>query len=273
LKRGWLYQGQFNPRQGKPRGSPAADLAPRQFVNYLQNHDQVANSLRGPRLHQETDPATFRALTAVLLLAPGTPMLFQGQEFSASAPFLYFGDLKPDLAEKMHRGRRKQLRQFESLALPGSRGLIPRPSEPGVFESCKIDPSERQAHAEAYALHRDLLRLRRDDPVIRAQGTAGLDGAVLGPRSFVVRWADPEGRHLDRLLAVNLGDELVHSPVTEPLLAPPEGRAWDLLWSSEAVRYGGRGTPPPVRPGTWRLPARSALVLKPGADSEGRDAN
>jgi maltooligosyltrehalose trehalohydrolase len=263
LKRGWLYQGQFNARQGKPRGSPAAGLTPPQFINFLQNHDQVANSLRGRRLHQEADPGTTRALTAVLLLAPGTPMLFQGQEYAAHAPFVYFGDLAGELAETMHQGRREQLKEFESLGLPGTRGLVPHPSEPGVFERCRLDPGERDRNAEAYALHKDLLALRRDDPVFRAQGAGGLDGAVLGPRAFVARWGDPEGLGRDRLLAVNLGDEMVYAPVAEPLLAPSEGRAWRVAWSSEDVRYGGRGTPPPVRPEGWRLPARAAIALAP----------
>ncbi len=140
FRRGWLYQGQRNLRQGKPRGTPAFDLDPPQFINFLQNHDQIANSLRGTRLHQQTDPATFRALTAVLLLAPGTPMLFQGQEFAASSPFEYFGDLSPELSETMHRGRRDFLAQFPSVATPEARPLIPHPADPTVFERLQTRP-------------------------------------------------------------------------------------------------------------------------------------
>src|ERR1051326_7742601 len=89
---GYLYQGQWYDWQQKPRGTPALDLLPEQFVAYLENHDQVANSAFGRRLHQIGSPGCHRALTAWLLLGPPTPLLFQGQEFGSSKPFLYFAD-------------------------------------------------------------------------------------------------------------------------------------------------------------------------------------
>src|SRR5206468_2776701 len=106
-KYGYLYQGQWYAWQKKTRGKPALDLKRCQFVNFLQNHDQVANSLRGFRVHQIAHPGDFKALTALLLLSPGTPMLFQGQEFAASTPFLYFADHNPDLARLVAQGRRE----------------------------------------------------------------------------------------------------------------------------------------------------------------------
>src|SRR5262249_12726579 len=137
LKRGYLYQGQRNIRQQKPRGTPTFGLAPERFVFYLQSHDQVANSLRGERLHDLGSPAMCRAMTALLLLGPGTPMLFQGQEFAASSPFLYFGDHEPELARAMAEGRRKFLSQFGSLATPEAAALLPQPSDPATFERSK----------------------------------------------------------------------------------------------------------------------------------------
>jgi maltooligosyltrehalose trehalohydrolase len=99
LKRGWLYQGQWDVRQGKRRGTPALDIPPTAFISYLQNHDQVANSARGERLHELTTLGRLRAVTALQLLGPATPMLFQGQEFAASSPFLYFNDQDPATAD------------------------------------------------------------------------------------------------------------------------------------------------------------------------------
>ena len=90
IKHGYLYQGQRYKWQRQRRGTPALDLEPEQFITFIQNHDQVANTARGERCHQLTSPGRYRAMTALMLLAPGTPMLFQGQEFAASAPFLYF---------------------------------------------------------------------------------------------------------------------------------------------------------------------------------------
>jgi maltooligosyltrehalose trehalohydrolase len=100
LKYGYLYQGQWYDWQHKPRGTPAFGAPPAAFVTFTQNHDQVANSGAGLRAHAQTSPGRLRALTALLLLGPGTPMLFQGQEFASSSPFLYFADHKPDLAAK-----------------------------------------------------------------------------------------------------------------------------------------------------------------------------
>src|SRR5262249_20240422 len=92
VKWGYLYQGQRYQLHQQRSGTWALDRAPAQFVTFSENHDQVANSGRGQRCHQLTSPGRFRAMTALFLLAPGTPMLFQGQEFAASSPFLYFAD-------------------------------------------------------------------------------------------------------------------------------------------------------------------------------------
>ena len=117
-KYGYLYQGQRYEWQKKRRGTPRLDLSPASSINFIQNHDQIANSARGLRCHALTDPGRLRATTALLLLMPGTPMLFQGQEFGASAPFLYFADHQQELAGQVHAGRIEFLSQFRSMASP-----------------------------------------------------------------------------------------------------------------------------------------------------------
>ena len=107
----------------------------------------------------------------------------------------------------------------------------------------------------------DLLKLRRADPAFRAQRPRGVDGAVLGPGAFVLRYFGDGGD--DRLLVVNVGRDLHLDPAPEPLLAPPEGKAWAVLWSSEDPRYGGCGTAPPDTEEGWRIPGEAALVLAP----------
>ncbi len=104
-KYGYLYQGQWYAWQKKARGTPTFDLPPRAFVSYIENHDQVANSAFGRRLHQLSSPGRYRAMTALTLLGPATPLLFQGQEFAASAPFLYFADHREELGEAIRSGR------------------------------------------------------------------------------------------------------------------------------------------------------------------------
>jgi maltooligosyltrehalose trehalohydrolase len=262
MKWGYLYQGQRCARTKKRRGTPSRGrVPPAAFVTFLQNHDQISNSGRGLRIHQLTSPSRYRALTALMLLGPGTPLLFQGQEFAASSPFLFFADHTPALARLVRKGRAEFLSQFPSVALPEVRASLADPADPATFAHCKLDVSERKKHAEEYALHRDLLQLRRDDPVFRAQRPGGVDGAVLGARAFVLRFF---GEGDDRLLLVNLGRDLHLPAAPEPLLAPIEGKEWAILWSSESPRYGASGGTPAVeREDGWHLPGEAAVVLRP----------
>jgi maltooligosyltrehalose trehalohydrolase len=265
-KYGYLFQGQRYRWQKKRRGTPAWGLRPAQLVNYTQNHDQVANSSRGTRGHLLTSPGRWRAMTALLLLAPGTPMLFQGQEFAASSPFLYFADHHARLADKVRNGRAEFLAQFPSMGTPEMQARLHDPADPFEFERCKLDLAERERHAEWYRLHQDLIRLRRDDAVFRAQRPGGVDGAVLAAEAFLLRYFGAGGN--DRLLLVNLGRDLRLEIAPEPLLAPPDGAIWRLLWSSEDPRYGGCGTPHPETEEYWRIPGHAALVLAPQPASE-----
>jgi maltooligosyltrehalose trehalohydrolase len=257
-KHGFLFQGQRYSWQKKRRGTPSLDIPAEKLVCYIQDHDQVANSATGERVHQLTSPGRFRALTALLLLGPNTPMLFQGQEFGSSAPFLYFADHKPELAQAVAKGRRDFLSQFPSIAAIQDR-LAP-PHDPQTFERCKLDHSERDKQAAIVALHGDLLRLRRNDPSF---STKQLDGAVLGEEAFLLRFMPPDGE--DRLLIVNFGADLLLNEVPEPLLAPPAECRWQLLWSSEWPQYGGSGTVAvevDADP-SWHIPAQAAVLLRP----------
>src|SRR5579871_943798 len=268
VKYGYLYQGQRYSWQNKRRGAPSWGLHPAQFVAYIQNHDQVANSGRGERVHHMTSPGRFRAMTALLLLAPSTPLLFQGQEFAASSPFFFFADHEPDARPLVSEGRIQSLSEFPNLAQAEMRPHHPDPGEVGTFERSRIDLSERQAHAGIYQLHKDLLRLRREDPLFHAQKSGVVDGAVLGEEVFVLRYFGGSiGRPGDdRLLIVNMGRDLTLESAPEPLLAPVEGHLWDLIWSSEAPCYGGSGTAPVERGLGWRIPGHAAVVLRPCAD-------
>lgn len=263
-KYGYLFQGQRNSWQDQRRGTPAFDLAPWRFVNFMQNHDQVANSGRGIRCRDLTSPGRSRALTAVLLLFPGTPMLFQGQEFAASTPFHYFADHEPELAALVRAGRAEFMTQFRSLDRPDLAAWLPDPGDPDTVLRCTLDFGERDTHANEYRLHRDLLKLRRDDPAFRPRDARSVDGAVLGPQAFAIRYFEgtPDGTK-DRLLLVNFGCDLYRDRLPEPLLGAPEGHGWSVLWSSESLEYGGSGTPPPEAADGWRLLGEAAVVLTP----------
>jgi maltooligosyltrehalose trehalohydrolase len=264
FKYGFLFQGQWYPWQKKRRGTSTLDVNPAALVSFIQNHDQVANSARGQRIHELTTFGRFKAITAVCLLAPSTPMLFQGQEFAASAPFLYFADHEPKQAELVRKGRIEFLMQWRNLATkeinfddPGSRR---------TFEKCKLDLSECEKHAQVLALHRDLIALRSGDPLFSRQ-TRQLDGAVLSLESFIVRLFSDDFQQ-DRLLVINLGAQLYLNPPSEPLLGPPHNSQWDILWSTEDPKYGGSGTPALDSEQSWIIPSHAAVVLVPGKKKE-----
>jgi maltooligosyltrehalose trehalohydrolase len=263
LKRGFLYQGQWYSWQNQTRGTLALDMLPAKHVNFIQNHDQLANSGSGKRIHLLTSPNRYRAVTALFLLAPQTPMLFQGQEFAATSPFFYFADHNEEIAYLVARGRSDFLAQFRTLATPEMQARLPDPGDPVTFTHSKLNLNDRNVHKEEYALHRDLLNLRRNDPVFQAsQKNCRIDGAVLSPDAFVIRFFG-ENPGDDRLLIVNLSRDIHLVPAPEPLLAPPEDCVWDTVWSSEDPRYGGLGMPPWPTKGNWYIQGESAVVLNP----------
>src|ERR1700722_1753655 len=256
FKYGFLFQGQRYAWQKKSRGTPSLDLDPSVFVVFLQNHDQIANSTRGYRMDHLASPARCRAMTVLLLLAPGTPMLFQGQEFAASTPFNFFSDFDPELAKLVSKGRAEFMSQFRSFGSADVPVTLLNPGDPDTFLCCKLDFSERDRHAEAYALHKDLIRLRRTDPVFR---TMKVDGAVLRDHTLLVRYFARDGR--DRILLLNLDRDLHFNSIPEPLLAPPPGCRWQVLLSSEHPKYGGSGIYPPDGDGDWNIAGECATVL------------
>ncbi|EAU68040.1 malto-oligosyltrehalose trehalohydrolase (MTHase) (4-alpha-D-((1-_4)-alpha-D-glucano)trehalose trehalohydrolase) [Stigmatella aurantiaca DW4/3-1] len=255
-----LYQGQYYRWQKKRRGSPLLRIPPERILFYLQNHDQLANTLRGQRLHMCAGQARARALTTLLLLLPQTPMVFMGQEFFASSPFLYFVDHKPELQKLVHKGRNAFLSQFSSArhAIEEEGHQVPIGEE--AFQASKLNWAERERNREALALHQDLLRLRREDPVLAAQDPSRIAGAVLSPTALVLRYFGT-GQEGDRLLLLNLGTGMDLEPCPEPLLAPMSGKIWRLLLSSEHVRYGGMGAPALPEAGRMHIPGQTALVL------------
>lgn len=263
-KYGFLYQGQWYSWQRKRRGTPTQGIEAWRFVNFLENHDQVANSLRGERMVRVVGERRLRAMTGLLCLLPGIPMLFQGQEFAASTPFRYFADHGPELAKLVEKGRKEFVSQFPSIAsaIPQAEHYPPHAEQ--TFRACRLDYAEHERNAWAVALHRDLLALRRVEGVFGGEGS--VDGAVLGPQAFLLRYFATTGG--DRLLVVNLGSDLDLTVVPEPLLAPPENHGWTIEWSSEAPVYGGGGVAS-VCEQSWVVPGQTTLWLKPVPLAEG----
>ena len=175
------------------------------------------------------------------------------------APFVFFADHTKELNRMVKNGRLEFLSQFHSLANPKMQSRIPDPADEKVFQSCRLDLSERKTHRQVHELHRDLLKLRRDKLVFDERRPSSVDGAALDDETFILRFFCD--RNEDYLLFINLGVDKHLTPLPEPLLAPPLGREWRVMWSSEDPRYGGGGVLPVENPKSWFVPGKAAFLL------------
>jgi len=257
--RNFLYQGQWYSWQKQPRGTWSSSFSSSAFVSFLENHDQVANTGRGQRLHQLANQAHWRAMVALLLLGPSLPMLFQGQEFATASPFFYFADHEGDLAELVRKGRLEFLAQFPSLTDPAVREVIPDPADASAFCACKLDRKPSGAADQARRLHGELLKLRRSDSVLSELGTGAIRIAGSAPAESVVliRYSSEVG---ERIVLVNLEREILLR-MNDPLLAAPRDHWWDVVWCSEHTDYGGAGVRTLTEDGRWRLQAHCAWLM------------
>lgn len=253
LRHGWLYEGQLSRYHGAPRGTPADALPPPRLVHCIQNHDQVGNRAMGDRLTARVSLAAYRAMSALLLLGPYTPLLFMGQEWAASAPFQYFTDHEPDLGRLVTEGRRREFERFTAF----SGEEVPDPQDPETFLRSKLDWAERErpGHAGVLEWYRALLALRASHPALRRRGRGDFDAAAVGPDALRL---DRRGDGAALVVLVSL-----RGPVDIDL-----GRQ-DLrvLAYSEEPRFGGAEAAPPLSVRAdrrVRLPGPAALVLDAG---------
>jgi malto-oligosyltrehalose trehalohydrolase len=199
LAEGFAYQGEWSRYRGVARGEPSLHLPPAAFVSFLQTHDQVGNRAFGERIGQLVEPRALRAVVACMLLAPSPPLLFMGEEFGASTPFLFFCDFSPELAAAVTCGRRREFQRFARFADPATQAAIPDPNLPATFEKCKLDWGEiRQApHGECHAFWRNCLRLRSTYIVPRLAGMAPSGAfAIERDRVLYIHWTLGDGSHL-----------------------------------------------------------------------------
>jgi maltooligosyltrehalose trehalohydrolase len=233
-------------------------------VHCIQNHDQVGNRALGDRLHHGVDPAAYRAAVALLLLSPYTPLLWMGQEWAASSPFLYFTDHPEELGRLVTEGRRQEFGKFSAFAAPETRERIPDPQAEETFARSKLDWSERDRvpHAGILALHRALLHLRRTHPALRCRARDAFAVIALAPHALALRREGDDGSAL--LLVVSLSGPLAADLGSADATRPPAGAAWELFLSTEEGRFGGEteGEVASLSPeGMLALPGTGAVVL------------
>src|SRR5699024_2764094 len=161
LERVFLHAGTWSSFRGQVWGAPvdpdSEDYDAHSFVTFLQDHDQVGNRAAGDRIHHGISPGAQAAASALILLGPGTPMLFQGEEWAASTPFAYFTAHETELGALVSAGR------VEEFAAMGWAEQVPDPQLRSTFESSILRWAEREqaGHAEMLAWYRTLIALRR----------------------------------------------------------------------------------------------------------------
>ncbi|MEP6970398.1 MAG: malto-oligosyltrehalose trehalohydrolase [Betaproteobacteria bacterium] len=198
LAGGFIYQGQASPfRDGALRGEPCTGLPLAAFVSFLQNHDQVGNRAMGERLVTLANPALVRAAQACILLSPHVPMLFMGEEFACSAPFLYFCDFGPELARQVSEGRRAEFGRFAAFASEAAQAAIPDPNDASSFLQSKLrwEELELPHHRQWRDDVRQWLAVRREHLFALLQGGSGAgDFSCDGADTMRVVWK-LGGRH------------------------------------------------------------------------------
>jgi len=237
LTEGFLFQGQPSAyRNGKHRGEPSRDLPPSSFVNFLQNHDQVGNRAFGERISSYARPDAVKAVMAILLLAPSPPLLFMGEEFAASTPFLFFCDFEGDLAKAVRDGRRAEFAKFRQFRDAATRDRIPDPNAEGTFLASKLDwdSQKKSQHMEWLNFYSHLLALRKREivPLLREIGGNSRKTSYTSSQANGLNacW------HLDNKtlkLQANLSDDISSFE--------PSGRG--LIYSTFAINQTG-GMPP-----------------------------
>ena len=239
LSQGFVYQGEAT-RHGHTRGEPSGHLPPSAFVLFLQNHDQIGNRAFGERLPALCPASALKAATALLLLSPMIPLMFMGDEWAASEPFLFFTSHHGELADAVREGRRSEFADFAAFADEKRRETIPDPNDPKTFETSRpaFDAVDLETdigldHRSWLELYRELLALRHQHIVPRLPGARALGTDILGEGAVSARWRMGDGS----VLRIDLN-------LTEHSVTPPVLEDATMLFASHAnsVELSRRGT-------------------------------
>ncbi len=214
--KGFYHDGTYSSFRERDHGKPIPDEAASwRLVTYAQDHDQIGNRAAGDRLTATLSTDRLAVAAVLTLTAPGTPMLFMGEEWGASTPWQFFtSHPEPDLAEATAKGR---IEEFVKMGWDES--LVPHPNDPATFERSKLDWSEltQGDHSRLLDLYRRLAQLRRERPELTHPGPGGRDAEVVaGPgRRYVLRRGDAR-------VLVNLSSEPWEVPGGDVWIASAE---------------------------------------------------
>ncbi len=242
IRKGWFYCGQNTLRSGQPRGSDPIGLPASAFVICLQNHDQIGNRAMGERLNHLIDLPAYCAASVLLLMAPEIPLLFMGQEWASSSPFLFFTDHAPELGRIITEGRRAEFESFASFRDPAMRDMIPDPQDPGTFARSRLNWEEAQSepHAGVRRLYETLLKLRACDPALRGGPQSICDIVALGSAGLLLSRKAATGQVLT---IVQLRGPGAHNLESHALCQIPENWAWQRALTTEDPSFAVHPAP------------------------------
>ncbi|HVX38885.1 MAG TPA: malto-oligosyltrehalose trehalohydrolase [Gemmatimonadaceae bacterium] len=243
LREPFVFDGKYSAYRRRRHGAASVGIPRQRFVVAVQNHDQVGNRARGDRLSTLLDQAQLRLAAALLILSPYVPLIFMGEEYGETNPFLYFvshGD--SELVDAVRRGRRDEFAAFDWGA------NVPDPADPSTFEGSKIDwaTGTHGEHARLLALYRDLLAVRREDALFRPDGAriAVEHDEAAGWITLLREPRDPAIRTLPGETAAAAAVFNCSARQQEVPLPESTARAWTLRLSTDASGYGGSDAVP-----------------------------
>jgi maltooligosyltrehalose trehalohydrolase len=254
LSDGFVYSGQFSRHRGRSHGTDASELPGHAFVVCVQNHDQIGNRMLGERLSNLASLEDLKLAAGILLISPFVPLLFMGEEYAETAPFLYFvSHSDPALVQAVRQGRTNEFASFSW------RGEVPDPESEVTFFRSKLDHSLREDsnHAVMLEWYRTLLRTRRESQVLRNlnRKTTTVEIVGSGQTIAVRRWN--EGNEVLGVLHLGMEDETVDIEAVR--------QSWSKLLDSADTKWQGPGSSVPSRVQTLkrlRLCARQFVLLK-----------
>jgi maltooligosyltrehalose trehalohydrolase len=237
MHEGFVYQGEYSAFRGRDHGARSGDLPPERFVVFAQNHDHIGNRPKGDRLVNLVTLEQVQLATALVLLAPGVPLLFMGEEYGDPAPFPYFIDHgDPVLVEAVRAGRAQEFAAFAEL------GEVPDPDAEATFDAARLDRALRHKgdHQRQWALHRALIALRRSSPALQRSRRTSARASVASRVVTLIRSHPRESVvALFNVSAEPAQAALPPAPRGGP--APEATRCWSKLIDAGAPAFGGRG--------------------------------
>jgi maltooligosyltrehalose trehalohydrolase len=246
---GFAYDGQYSVFRRRRHGNSPLGIPSDRFVVCSQNHDQIGNREFGERLSAVVSFESLKLAAGATLLSPFLPLLFMGEEYGETAPFLYFtSHTDPELAEAVRRGRRAEFAAF------GGAGEAPDPQDEDTFLRSKLNPAlrDREPNRRLLDLYRELIRLRKATPPLAHSGAEPLETVAFSKHGVLfIRRRAPRG---DAILL------LCFSNSPERLALPVPRGCWKLLIDSSEERWGGDGASIPAR---FASDGETSLTLSP----------